>query len=173
MTDESASASDALDPAQVLFVAHRRSSRSKKTSAPGGAQATVPVRGAAHRSGPHPDERDPQLLGTAVDNLLADRGWTTEAAVAGVTARWPELVGAEIAAHVRPDSFADETLHLTADSTAWAIQMRMLAPTVLTVLNRELGANTVRLIEVRGPSAPSWRKGPRSVKGRGPRDTYG
>ncbi|MDP4886606.1 MAG: DUF721 domain-containing protein, partial [Aquiluna sp.] len=24
-----------------------------------------------------------------------------------------------------------------------------------------------------GPSAPSWKKGPRSVPGRGPRDTYG
>ncbi|MER2138161.1 MAG: DUF721 domain-containing protein, partial [Arthrobacter sp.] len=28
-------------------------------------------------------------------------------------------------------------------------------------------------IEVIGPAAPNWRKGLRSVKGRGPRDTYG
>ena len=29
------------------------------------------------------------------------------------------------------------------------------------------------LIEVLGPHGPSWKKGPRSAGGRGPRDTYG
>ncbi|NUS36045.1 MAG: DUF721 domain-containing protein, partial [Pseudarthrobacter sp.] len=28
-------------------------------------------------------------------------------------------------------------------------------------------------IQVLGPVAPNWRKGGRSVNGRGPRDTYG
>jgi predicted nucleic acid-binding Zn ribbon protein len=28
-------------------------------------------------------------------------------------------------------------------------------------------------LTVLGPTAPSWVKGPRHVKGRGPRDTYG
>jgi predicted nucleic acid-binding Zn ribbon protein len=49
----------------------------------------------------------------------------------------------------------------------------MLAPQLVRRLNEEAGEGTVRVVEVRGPSAPSWRRGPRSVKGRGPRDTYG
>ncbi|EBV8528738.1 DUF721 domain-containing protein, partial [Streptococcus agalactiae] len=37
-----------------------------------------------------------------------------------------------------------------------------------------LGPGVVTRIEVAGPQAPSWRKGPRTVRGgRGPRDTYG
>ena len=60
------------------------------------------------------------------------------------------------------------------DSTAWATQLRLLAPTVVRRLNEELGHGTVALIEVAGPHLPSWKKGPRSVRdGRGPRDTYG
>ena len=31
----------------------------------------------------------------------------------------------------------------------------------------------VTVFDVRGPQGPSWKKGPRSVRGRGPRDTYG
>ena len=41
-------------------------------------------------------------------------------------------------------------------------------------LNAELGEGSVVRIEVRGPAAPSWKHGIRSVRdGRGPRDTYG
>jgi predicted nucleic acid-binding Zn ribbon protein len=34
---------------------------------------------------------------------------------------------------------------------------------------------TLEITQIRflGPNAPSWKKGPRSVPGRGPRDTYG
>jgi predicted nucleic acid-binding Zn ribbon protein len=31
----------------------------------------------------------------------------------------------------------------------------------------------VSALKMLGPDAPSWKKGPRSVPGRGPRDTYG
>ena len=63
---------------------------------------------------------------------------------------------------------------MQTDSTAWATQMRLLAPTVVRRLNEELGDGTVTVIDVRGPTCPSWKRGPRSVRdGRGPRDTYG
>ncbi len=59
------------------------------------------------------------------------------------------------------------------DSTAWATQMKLLAAEVVRRLNDVLGDETVRVIEVAGPRAPSWVKGRLRVKGRGPRDTYG
>lgn len=125
-------------------------------------------------SGAHPDERDPQLLDTSVARVVADHGWELELRVRGVFARWPELVGADIAGHARPESFADGRLVVRTDSTAWATQLRLLAPTVVRRLNEELGPDTVTVIEVLGPRGPSWKKGPRSVRdGRGPRDTYG
>jgi predicted nucleic acid-binding Zn ribbon protein len=125
-------------------------------------------------SGAHPDDRDPQPLDTTVGRFVADRGWDLDLRVHGVFVRWAELVGAEVAAHTTPESFADGTLVVRTDSTAWATQLRYLAPTLLRRLNEELGHGTVTLIDVLGPTAPSWKKGPRSVRdGRGPRDTYG
>ncbi|MDQ3454894.1 MAG: RNA-binding protein, partial [Actinomycetota bacterium] len=40
-------------------------------------------------------------------------------------------------------------------------------------LRTQIGADVVTKLRVHGPTAPSWQKGPRSVRGRGPRDTYG
>ncbi len=125
-------------------------------------------------SGAHPDERDPQTMDTTIGRLIADQGWGTDVRVHGVFSRWDSLVGREVARHCLPESYDDGRLLVRTDSTAWATQMKLLAPTVVRRLNEELGDGTVTVIEVRGPQAPSWKKGLRSVRdGRGPRDTYG
>lgn len=126
------------------------------------------------RSGAGPDGRDPQPFGTTISRLVAERGWDTPVAVGGVIGRWDQVVGDEVAAHCDPESFDDAVLTVRTDSTAWATQMRLLAPTVLARLASELGAGVVVRLVVRGPSGPSWKRGPRAVQGgRGPRDTYG
>ena len=138
------------------------------------ARAAAARRAAATtRSGSGPDERDPQRLESTIGRLLREQGWETDAAVGSVTARWAEIVGPEVAAHAQPTGYADGRLEISADSSAWATQLRLLAPALVRRLNEEAGEGTVRIVEVRGPSAPSWRRGLRSVKGRGPRDTYG
>ena len=125
-------------------------------------------------SGAHPDDRDPQLLGSMVEKLVGAQGWDLELRVRGVFARWPELVGDEIAAHTTPETFADGKLVVRTDSTAWATQLTYLVPTVLKRLNEDLGEGTVTLVEVLGPQGPTWKKGRLSSRdGRGPRDTYG
>jgi len=131
------------------------------------------VSGAAQASGAHPDERDPQTLDSTIGRLVSERGWRTDVAVHSVFARWDQVLGTEVAEHVVPERYVDTELTVRADSTAWATQMRLLAGQVLARLNTELGHGTVTRIHVQGPQAPSWRHGPRSVKGRGPRDTYG
>lgn len=117
--------------------------------------------------------RDPQGLGRVVSRLVSDRGWSSPLAVGSVMAQWDTLVGADIAAHCQPESFEVTTLHVRCDSTSWATQLRLLSSSLLAKFDAELGAGVVTKILVLGPAAPSWRKGFRSVKGRGPRDTYG
>lgn len=125
-------------------------------------------------SGARPDARDPALLGSALEQLLADRGWDRQVADHAVFARWAQIVGAEVAAHCAPERLADARLTIRADSTAWATQLRLLAPNVVARINEVLGDGSVARIEVLGPAAPSWRHGRRSVRGaRGPGDTYG
>lgn len=120
------------------------------------------------------DRRDPQPFGPLIDQLLSERGWTHEVAVGGVMGRWAQIVGADISAHANPETFADGVLTIRTSSTAWATQMRLLAPRVRALLNAEVGAGVVRRIAVLAPAAPSWRRGPRATPGgRGPRDTYG
>ncbi len=68
---------------------------------------------------------------------------------------------------------AASALTVEAESTAWATQLRMLAATLLRNIASEVGHNVVKKLNIHGPAAPSWQRGPRRVQGRGPRDTYG
>ncbi len=124
-------------------------------------------------TGSHPDDRDPQLLDTTLGRLVQDHGWELDLRVHGLFGRWAELVGAEIADHATPESFADGKLVVRTDSTAWAVQLRLLASDVVRRLNLELGHGTVLALDVQGPQAPSRRGRLSTRDSRGPRDTYG
>ncbi|SCG79302.1 Protein of unknown function [Micromonospora echinaurantiaca] len=124
-------------------------------------------------SGPGPDPRDPQPLGAVLDRLVKARGWQQPAAEATVFGAWERVVGPEVAQHSRPVKLEDGELTVEARSTAWATQLRLLAGSLLQQIAREVGHNVVRKLHIHGPAAPSWSRGPRRVRGRGPRDTYG
>ncbi|WP_012180254.1 DUF721 domain-containing protein [Salinispora arenicola] len=124
-------------------------------------------------SGPGPDPRDPQPLGAVLDRLVKARGWQQPAAEATVFGAWERVVGPEVAQHSRPVKLDNGELTVEARSTAWATQLRLLAGSLLQQIAREVGHNVVRRLHIHGPAAPSWSRGPRRVRGRGPRDTYG
>ena len=125
-------------------------------------------------SGAHADDRDPKLLSAAVDDLVRSKGWATEINVHTLLARWALLVGPVNAAHSHPEAYTDAVLTVRTDSTAWATQLRMMAPQLVALLNDHLGEGTITRVSILGPDAPSWKKGRRAVRdGRGPRDTYG
>ncbi len=88
-------------------------------------------------------------------------------------ARWAHIVGADIAGHSSAEGYAEGTLTIRASSSAWATQLRLLAPDLIGRISQTVGPDVVTTIVVLAPGAPSWTKGPRVVKGRGPRDTYG
>ncbi len=124
-------------------------------------------------SGPGPDPRDPQPFGAVLAKLVKTRGWERPAAEATVFGEWPKVVGADIAEHCRPVKLENGELTIEAESTAWATQLRLLAAKLLAGIAAQVGHNVVTKLHIHGPAAPSWAKGPRRVRGRGPRDTYG
>ena len=124
-------------------------------------------------SGAGDSPRDPQGIGGVMDRLVSGRGWRTPVAVGSVMTLWPELVGAYVAEHCVPESFEDTVLRVRCSSTAQAANMRMLQSQVLSTIEKRLGPGIVTRLDIVGPAAPSWRKGRRSIRGRGPRDTYG
>ena len=125
-------------------------------------------------TGPRPGADDPQPLGRLMDSLVSEQDWSAHTRVGSVFGRWDTLVGPDIAAHCRPQTLSEGELLVVAESTAWATQLRLLAPSILAKLRAQVGGDVVTRLRVVGPTAPSWKKGPRAVRGsRGPRDTYG
>lgn len=98
-----------------------------------------------------PRRDDPQPLTAALGGLLSARGWRDRAAIGSVFGNWPEIVGPQLAAHTKPESFDEGELTVVADSDAWATQLRLLAPQLLKRLADE-GAGAVTRIRVQGPS---------------------
>ena len=124
-------------------------------------------------SAPGPDVRDPQPLGKVARELAKKRGWSAHVAEGTVLGHWPLVVGQQIADHATPTALNDGVLTVAAESTAWATQLRMIQAQVLAKIAAAVGNGVVTSLKITGPAAPSWRKGPRHISGRGPRDTYG
>lgn len=133
----------------------------------------LPGRGRRRWSGPGPDARDPQPLGRLTRDLAKTRGWSPKVAEGTVFAEWSTVVGEQIAGHAQPTALRDGVLSVTAESTAWATQLRMVQAQLLAKIAAAVGDGVVKALKITGPAAPSWRKGPRHISGRGPRDTYG
>ncbi|SNS97960.1 Predicted nucleic acid-binding protein, contains Zn-ribbon domain (includes truncated derivatives) [Micrococcales bacterium KH10] len=117
--------------------------------------------------------RDPMLLGDSLQTLVNTHGWRDQLSVAAVIGRWRSIVGDQIADHCEPLEFSDGTLVVRASSTAWASQLNLLTGQMLAAFAREVGEDVVADIKVLGPSTRSFKRGAKSVPGRGPRDTWG
>jgi predicted nucleic acid-binding Zn ribbon protein len=117
--------------------------------------------------------RDPRGLGDTIDSLTMQLGWNSPLAQSELLASWTEVAGDETAKHSTPAGIDEGVLTVHCESTAWATQLRMMRVEIMThiaVRYPDAGIDTIRFL---GPNAPSWKKGPRSIPGRGPRDTYG
>lgn len=119
------------------------------------------------------DKEDAELVAGFLQKIAAEHGWEDNLAATRVFTDWEAVVGPEVAKHSKVEHFESGTVHVKTSSTAWAKELKFLAPRIVARLNEILGDGQVQRIDVRGPQAPSWSAGPRSVKGRGPRDTYG
>ncbi|OII60760.1 hypothetical protein BJP40_07750 [Streptomyces sp. CC53] len=171
-----APAPSGVDLARVALRAAKEQAKARGAAAQQKKQAK---RGGGLRSGARADGRDPLPLGAAINRLITERGWEAPAAVGGVMGRWPQIVGDDLAKHCVPVRYDDDpdvrVLTIQCDSTAWATQLRLLAPTLVARLNQDLGHGTVRTIKVLGPGGgPRRGYGPLRAPGsRGPGDTYG
>nr|WP_255670311.1 DciA family protein [Aeromicrobium wangtongii] len=121
-----------------------------------------------------PRNEDPSTIADLLGEVVRNQGWADKLDDQRIFTDWARIVGPEVAQHAQIEGFQDAIVQVRASSTAWATQLKLLAPRIVAKLNEALGDGTVTRIEVRGPQAPSWKSGPRSIRGaRGPRDTYG
>ncbi len=161
---EENSTEEALDPSvpaelQALE-AHTRHSGAAWVATPG--MATT-----------RPRFRRSDALGSVLGTMVRAHGWDQPTKMGSVMAKWQMIVGEQVASHCVVESFEDKKLVIRCDSTAWMNQLQILLPHIERRIEEEVGADVVQQTIIRGPQAPSWKKGKWSVRGRGPRDTYG
>jgi predicted nucleic acid-binding Zn ribbon protein len=117
--------------------------------------------------------RDPRGIDAILDGLTSRLGWNSSLAKADLLASWTELAGAETALHSEPVGIEDGILTVRCDSTAWATQLRLMRGQITTSIAQRFPDAGIESVKFDGPNAPSWKRGTRSIPGRGPRDTYG
>ncbi len=117
--------------------------------------------------------RDPRGIGEVMDALTTKLGWESPLARSELLASWESIVGEETAEHSQPVGIEEGVLSVRCDSTAWATQLRLMRVQILNLITARYPDAGIDSLRFEGPGAPSWKRGPRSIPGRGPRDTYG
>ena len=128
------------------------------------------------RDRPGPTRFDPRTGKQDLRRYAERHGWASKLAMAGVSVRWQEIVGEQIAAHAVIERFEPGRLTLRASSSAWAQQLRLLLPGIERQVAQALGEDGGGVeIRILGPAWHTWRHGRFGAArgGRGPRDTYG
>lgn len=120
--------------------------------------------------GPH---RDPIGTSDLLNSLFRQHNWEAPLAQATVINDWAKLAGEQTAQHAQPLHVSEGKLVVQCDSTAWATQLRSIRSTILATIRERVPDAGIDEIQFLNPGAPSWKRGPRSIPGRGPRDTYG
>lgn len=117
--------------------------------------------------------RDPHGLDEVMGALTSSMGWNSPLAQSELMNSWTELAGEDTARHSSPVGIVDGMLTVQCESTAWATQLRLMRNVILTHITQRFPDAGIEAIRFQGPDVPSWKRGPRSIPGRGPRDTYG
>jgi predicted nucleic acid-binding Zn ribbon protein len=108
-----------------------------------------------------------------MDELIQSFGWQTKVAEGELFANWKDLVGDRVAESSFPEDLSKGILTVRCKSTAWATQLRLMGSEILAKISERLPDLEVKEIRFVGPQAPSFKRGFRTVQGRGPRDTFG
>jgi predicted nucleic acid-binding Zn ribbon protein len=117
---------------------------------------------------------DPTLISDVLTNLVSDRQWESGLAEGNLFAQWEKIVGSDIATHTTPISILEGVLLIQCSSTAWATQLQSVHDQLVETISSSAPGALVESLRFTGPTAPSWKKGIRTIRGaRGPRDTYG
>lgn len=125
------------------------------------------------RSKPFDSGRDPIPAGNTIDSLMHDFRWQSQLEEAELFVRWSEIVGELNGKNSQPENLNNGKLTIRCKSTAWATELRLMQAQIAEKISTQFPELEIKNISFIGPDAPSWKKGSRSVPGRGPRDTYG
>ena len=88
-------------------------------------------------------------IGTALDQLLRQRGMEETLVFGRVLDCWEEVVGSEVARQVRPQLIRGRELIVSVDHPAWATELELAGSAVLSRLAEKLGETAPQRLSVR------------------------
>lgn len=95
------------------------------------------------------ERREPRPLSDVVGAVGRDLGADDPRRIARIATDWDDILGPELAAHVRFVSLREGVLVLGATDPAWASRARFEGPRIAADLDARQGAGTVRDVRVR------------------------
>jgi predicted nucleic acid-binding Zn ribbon protein len=99
---------------------------------------------------------EPIPITASLDGIMKSLRGTDRIQIGGVFGKWPDAVGPNVAAHVRPVRLDEGVLIVEADDPAWATQVKFLSGTITERL-AEVAKVQVERIEVRVAGSRSGR----------------
>ena len=130
----------------------RHARRQRPTARPSGRGARRPNTEVADRVdaavGPAPARMRGTLsrFGALTSAISKSRGWSPKVSEGTVLGRWPQVVGEDISAHAEPISLKEGVLSISAESTAWATQLRMMQSQILAKIAAAVGDGVVKTL---------------------------
>ena len=90
----------------------------------------------------------PRRLEDSLDRITRSLGGPPAGALATIFSKWPEIVGAAIAAHAEPLSLVRGTLAIGVDQPGWATQLTYREADLLRRIAEVAGAGAVQRVRV-------------------------
>jgi predicted nucleic acid-binding Zn ribbon protein len=91
---------------------------------------------------------EPVRITASLDGIMKSLRGTDRIQIGGVFGKWPDAVGENVAAHVRPVRLDQGVLTVEADDSTWATQVKFLSGTITKRL-AEVANVQVSRIDVR------------------------
>ncbi|AVI00099.1 DUF721 domain-containing protein (plasmid) [Streptomyces sp. WAC00288] len=148
--ENSGTEASGADLARLMLQRARQDAKQRGNDRPG------PARRPKKTSNIQYHGRAPVGLAGAFQSLLADRGWNVPTVGGSILDRWPDIaatIAPRLATHTTAVAYDPETgqLDLMPDSPAYATQLRLMTPRIITAANEQAGAAAVRTVRVRQP----------------------
>jgi len=94
-----------------------------------------------------PPRKRPSTIGEILAGVLVDTGLRERIEQATIVPEWAALVGPQIAAVTTPQSVtADGTLFVAVSTNSWMMELSLMEPELLRVLNAKEGRVPVKRI---------------------------
>jgi predicted nucleic acid-binding Zn ribbon protein len=92
---------------------------------------------------------DPRPLSETLDRLVQGWGAGSTGTTRSLFAEWDEIVGPQLARHVRPRSLRQGTLVVAVSDPAWATQLKFLESELVARIKATTASSEVTAIQVR------------------------